>query len=121
MISPVAPGTIGRTHGRAVDAPPAPPRLAPPDVAVAVGAAVHWLGLLPVSPLGTIGVTLGAGVGAPVAGAGVPVLVPALGAAAPPPTLALALEAPARASAAKPGSIRWGTRKRSLSWACGVS
>jgi hypothetical protein len=35
--------------------------------------------------------------------------------------LALALAAPASASAARHGSIRGVTRKRSLSWACGVS
>jgi hypothetical protein len=50
------------------------------------------------------------------------VLVPlAADGVAPPPVLALALDAPVSANAARLGSIRWATRKSSLSWACGVS
>jgi hypothetical protein len=90
---------------------------------VAVGVDVHSLGLLPVIPLGMGGVApaLG-GVAAPVlGGAGAPAPVPPTDGIAPPPVLALALETPVSANAAKVGSIRWATRKRSLSSAYGVS
>jgi hypothetical protein len=89
-----------------------PPTPAPPEVAVAVGAAAHWAGLDPVTPLGVV-------VG--LAAAGVPALAPPAAGMAPPPVLALALLAPASANAAKLGSMKWATRKSSLSWACGVS
>jgi hypothetical protein len=46
---------------------------------------------------------------------------PAAEGVAPPPARALALLAPASANAAKLGTMKWATRKSSLSWACGVS
>jgi hypothetical protein len=49
------------------------------------------------------------------------VLVPPADGIAPPPVLALAGGTLVSANAAKLGSIRWVTRKRSLSSACGVS
>src|SRR5581483_3450468 len=113
MISPVVPGTVGLGHGSAAVVALTPPKPAPPDVAVAVGVDTHWAGLDPVTPLGVVGV-----VG--LVALGVPALPPAEG-MAPPPVLALALVAPASANAAKLGSMKWATRKSSLSWACGVS
>jgi hypothetical protein len=92
---------------------------APPEVALAVGDDAHAAGLdpvvvpgetVPLDPIVPLGLVVPVGV------------VPAdAGAAPPPPVLAPALEAPAKANAAKLGSIRWATRKKSLSWACGVS
>jgi hypothetical protein len=102
MIWAVVPGTIGRTHGSAVDGALAPPMPAPPEDALAVGVLVHALGLVPVSPLGTAGVAPGV--------LGAAVLVPLGEDAAPPPVLALALEAPTSANAARLGIIRRVTR-----------
>jgi hypothetical protein len=115
MISPVVPGTVGFGHGSGFAGASVPPTPTPPDVALAVGVEEHWLGLLPVTPLGAVGAagTLG--------GVVAPVLVPPAAAIPPPPVLALAAETLLSANAAKLGSIRWATRKRSLSWACGVS
>jgi hypothetical protein len=116
MISAVVPGTVGLAQGRAAVVALTPPTPAPPEVALAVGeaAAAHWAGLDPVTPLGAVGV-----VG--LVAAGVSALPPPAEGMAPPPVLALALLAPASANAAKLGSMKWATRKSSLSWACGVS
>jgi hypothetical protein len=114
MISAVVPGTVGLGHGSAAVVAFAPPTPTPPEVAVAVGVDAHWAGLLPVTPLGVVGV-----VG--LVAVGVPALTPPAERVAPPPVLALALLAPASANAAKLGSMKWATRKSSLSWACGVS
>jgi hypothetical protein len=115
MISAVSPGTVGFGQGIAAieGAPPIP---APPDVAVAVGDDVHAAGFEPVDVPGEVVPVVSLGLVVPLA------RVPAdAGAAPPPPVLAPALDAPANANAAKLGSIRWATRKKSLSSACGVS
>ena len=75
--------------------------------AVAAGADLHPPGL----ELGALGLVCVA----PAVPVWVPALAPPAGGAAPPPVLALALEAPASANAARLGSIRWATRKISLS------
>jgi hypothetical protein len=112
MISAVVPGTVGcgQGIGAAVDGADgavATPMPAPPEVAVAVG--------------GKVAVGGEVAVGDDVQAAGLdPVVVP--GDVVPPGVvLAPALEAPASANVARLGAIRWATRKRSLSSACGVS
>src|SRR5438067_12455325 len=105
MIWAVVPGTVGLGHGSAAVVAFAPPTPAAPEVAVAVGVAAHCAGLLPVMPLGAVGVVGVAAVGAPA------LALPAAG--VPPPVLALALVAPASANAAKLGTMKWDTRKSS--------
>ena len=116
MISPVLPGTVGFGQGSGfAGASVVPPTPTPPDVALALGVEEHALGLLPVIPLGAAGAvgTLG--------GVTTGVLVTPTEGIAPPPVLAPAAGTLLSANAAMLGSIRWATRKRSLSSACGVS
>jgi hypothetical protein len=128
MICAFVPATVGNGHGSGAgceDGGDAAPRPAPPEVALAVGVDVdvHAGALGWVAPPG-LGWVLPPGPGwvlTPRVGWMLPpACVPPAG-TDPPPVFAVALEALASANAAKLGTIRWATRKRSLSWACGVS